>query len=92
MVRTITQRAEKPVGRAAVDDEIAQLHLDGPLGSRTAELMSEFMRKVGELLHEDLRPQKNVKDWKVGHWRLNLDLSGMPTGRVDVRFSSVIGP
>jgi hypothetical protein len=89
MVRTVTQRAKKTAGRATVDDDVAQLRLEGPLGSRPEELLTEVMRKVGELLQEDLRPQKNDRKLEMGQWRMSMDMSGRPTGRVDVRLASL---
>jgi hypothetical protein len=59
---------------ATVDDDAAQLRLEGPLSSRPEELLTEVMRKVGELLQEDLRPQKNDRKLEMGQWRMSMDV------------------
>ncbi len=47
-MRTVTQCARKHEGQAARDDDVAQICLDRPLGSRPTQLLTELMQKAGE--------------------------------------------
>jgi hypothetical protein len=86
-VRAVTQYARRPEGRATMDDDVAQICLDESLVSRPPQLLSELVRKVGEVAREDFRPQKDERlDPRC--WRMQLDHAGKPTGKIEVRFTS----